>query len=147
MPNTYSALYTHLVFSTKHREPVLRAELRPRVFEYLGGIARNTGCTLIDAGGVEDHVHLLIRRHPSKSESDAMRDLKANSSRWLKEFVPAFGWQDGGGAFRVGPRHLDAVRRYFASQEEHHRTRTFREEFVAFLDRYGVEYDRKYVFD
>lgn len=146
MPNTYSALYTHLVFSTKHREPLLGAELRPRLFAYMGGICRNIDCSLVDAGGVEDHVHLLIRRHPSRCESDILRDVKANSSRWLKEFVPVFAWQDGGGAFSVGPQDLGAVRDYLAGQEDHHRIEEFKEEFVRFLRKYEIEFDEKYVF-
>ena len=146
MPNTYSALYTHLVFSTKNREPNLSKSLRSKLFAYIGGICRNIHCSLVDAGGVEDHVHLLVRRHTSKCESDIMRDVKANSSRWIKEFIPDFAWQDGGGAFSVGASDLDAVREYFAGQEEHHRTLSFKEEFVRFLKKYEVEYDPDYVF-
>lgn len=147
MPNVYSALYTHLVFSTKLREPVLRPEVRPRLFEYIGGICRNTRCSLVAAGGVEDHVHLLVRRHPSRSESDVLRDIKANSSRWLKSHVPAFTWQDGGGAFSVGPQDQEAVRRYLADQEAHHRRTTFQDEYLKFLRMYAIEYDPKYVFE
>ena len=147
MPNTYSALYTHLVFSTKHRTPNLRADIRPRLFEYMGGICRNIKCSLVGAGGVEDHVHLLVRRHTTVCEADLMRDVKANSSGWLKEFVPGFGWQDGGGAFSVGPLDIAEVLHYLADQEEHHRKWDFKTEYVKFLEKYRIEYDPKYVFD
>jgi putative transposase len=145
MPNTYSALYAHFVFSTKRRKAVLVPAVRERLFAYVGGICRNIECVLVAAGGVEDHVHLLVRRHPSKCESDVMRDIKSNSSRWLKELVPDFAWQDGGGAFSVGPMDLDAVKAYLASQQEHHRHVGFREEFVAFLRKYGIEFEEKYL--
>ena len=147
MPNTYSALYTHCVFSTKHREPVLRKDIRPDLFAYIGGICRNTKCVLVDAGGIEDHVHLLIRRHTTRCESDVMRDVKANSSSWMKEFVPNFAWQDGGGVFSVGPVDVPVVRRYLQTQEEHHRAEGFKEEYLKFLNKYEIEYDLRYVFD
>ncbi len=147
MPNTYSALYTHLVFSTKHREPLLAKSVRPRLFEYIGGICRNTKCVLVEAGGVEDHVHLLVRRHPTRCEPDVMRDVKANSSSWMKEFVQGFGWQDGGGVFSVGPQDLGAVGAYLQTQEEHHARESFQVEYVKFLEKYKIEYDPKYVFD
>ena len=147
MPNTYSALYTHLVFSTKLRRPVLDAEFRGRMFEYMGGIARNISCALVGAGGVEDHVHLLVRRHPSVCESDVMRDVKSNSSRWLKQFVADFAWQDGGGAFSVGPQDTGAVLEYLSTQEEHHRAETFEVEYVKFLKKYEIEYDPRYIFE
>lgn len=147
MPNTYSALYTHLVFSTKHRTPMISNEIKPRLFQYMGGICRNISCALVDAGGVADHVHLLVRRHPSKCESDIMRDVKANSSKWMKQFVPDFRWQDGGGAFSVGPQDLDSVRDYFSIQEEHHKSESFQDEYLKFLNKYDIEYDPRYVFE
>jgi REP element-mobilizing transposase RayT len=147
VPNVYAALFTHLVFSTKHREPLLSPELRPRLFEYIGGICRNIECVLIAAGGVEDHVHLLVQRHPTKSESEILRIVKANSSRWLKQFAPAFAWQKGGGAFSVGVNHLDSVRAYLAKQEEHHKSTSFQDEFLRFLKTAKVEFDPRYVME
>jgi REP element-mobilizing transposase RayT len=105
----------------------------------MGGICRNIKCVLVGAGGVEDHVHLLVRRHPTVCESDLMRDVKANSSSWMKEFVPGFGWQDGGGAFTVGPQDIDSVLSYLATQEEHHRKVDFKTEYVSFLKKYNIE--------
>jgi REP element-mobilizing transposase RayT len=147
MPNTYSALYNHLVFSTKHREPNLGADVRPRLFAYMGGICRNIKCVLVGAGGVEDHIHLLVRRHPTVCESDLVRDVKANSSSWMKKFVPGFAWQDGGGEFTVGPQDIDAVLSYLATQEEHHRKEDFKTEYERFLKKYNIEYDPRYIFD
>lgn len=147
MPNTHAALFNHCVFSTKLRTSNLRADIRPRLFAYMGGICRNINCVLLGAGGVEDHVHLLVRRHPTVCESDLMRDVKANSSSWMKEFVPGFGWQDGGGLFTVGPRDTESVLNYLAGQEEHHKREDFKTEYLALLDLARVEYDLKYVFD
>ncbi len=145
MPNSFTALYTHFIFSTKGRQALLTASIRPELFAYIGGICRNEQCTLIDAGGVEDHVHLLVRRHATVAESNILRDIKANSSRWIKKHVPDFAWQDGGGMFSAGPQSLEQVRSYLAGQEEHHRHKSFREEFIEFLDKYGIEYDPKYL--
>ena len=150
MANTYTALFTHLIFSTKLRQPVLTGEIRPRLFEYIGGIARNIKCPLLAAGGFTDHVHLLIQQHATVSTSDALRDIKANSSRWIHTTYPrltAFHWQDGGGAFSVSASGLDDLKAYIANQEEHHRAVSFQEEYLKFLKKYGVEYDLKYVFD
>ena len=147
MPNAFTALYTHLVFSTKHRVKTLTKKVRPELFAYMGGICKNERCALVDAGGVEDHVHLLVKRHPSVCESDLMRDIKANSSRWMKQHVKGFAWQDGGGGFSVGPSSIETVRAYLARQEEHHRRRTYEQEFVAFLKKYKIEYKPEYVFE
>lgn len=147
MPNTYSALYTHAVFSTKHRQPLITKDLRPRLTEYIGGICRNAKCSLVDAGGVEDHMHLLVRRHTTVCEAELMEVVKANSSKWFKHLVPGFSWQDGGGVFSVGPQDLDSVRAYFAIQEEHHRQMDFLQELEVFLKKYQVEYDPRYFGD
>jgi REP element-mobilizing transposase RayT len=113
----------------------------------MGGICRNISCVLVDAGGVSDHVHLLVKRHTTVCEADVMRDVKANTSSWMKQFVADFKWQDGGGAFSVGPQDVDAVRAYLASQEEHHKQEDFKAEYLKFLNKYKVDYDPKYVFD
>jgi putative transposase len=147
MPNTYSALYTHLVFSTKLREPLIDASVRPTLFKYIGGICKNLSCSLVDAGGVEDHVHLLVRRHTTVCEADLMRGVKANSSKWMKTHIAGFAWQDGGGAFSVGPQDLARIGAYLARQEEHHRRVDFKTEYVSFLKKYSIEYDPQYVFE
>jgi len=138
----------HIVFSTKDRQPFITGAVAPRLHAYLGGIARNRDCTAIAVGGVEDHVHLLIALHPTIALADIVRDLKANSSKWIHEDVGAatFAWQSGYGAFSVSRSNADAVTAYIHSQPDHHATRDFRVEFIALLDKHGVAHDERYVF-
>ncbi len=150
MPQSFACLHYHLVFSTRHREPWLTADLRPRLFDYLGGVLRaHDGC-LVAAGGVEDHVHLLARLGREMAVAEALQLLKANSSKWVHETgagPPAFGWQTGYAAFTVSLSQMDAVKSYLARQEEHHRTQTFQDEFRALLRRHGMDFDEKYLWD
>lgn len=146
MAGSFTCLRYHLVFSTKERRPVLRADLQPRVFEYIGGILRNRKGQLLGAGGTDNHVHLLAILPKDRSLVDMLRDIKSNCSAWMNELrlCPGeFHWQDGYGAFTVGRREVDDLTRYIAGQEEHHRQRSFEEEFIAFLEENEVEYDPK----
>jgi REP element-mobilizing transposase RayT len=139
-----------LIFSTKDRAPLITAEVRPRLFEYIGGILRSEKCALIAAGGMPDHVHLLVSMDRRISLSEAMRLVKTNSSRWVHGTFPAltgFAWQAGYGAFSVSHSHLQTVEAYLSRQAEHHRTVTFQEEFVAFLQRHGIAYDERYLWE
>lgn len=141
VPNTYTQLYTHFIFSTKHREPMLTDAIRPRVFAYMHGICRNMDCRLVIAGGIADHVHLFVVRHPTVSEAELMRVVKANSSKWIHETFPdesAFAWQDGYGAFSVSHSAVDDVRRYIEGQAEHHRTVSFKDELVRFFAKHDI---------
>lgn len=150
MPQSFACCYCHLIFSTKDRAPLITAEIQPRLFDYIGGILRSEGCALIAAGGMPDHALLLVSLDRRISISDTMRLVKANSSRWIHDTFPAmsgFAWQVGYGAFSVSASHLDRVEAYLSRQAEHHRTVTFQEEFVAFLKRYGVAYDERYLWD
>ena len=150
MPQSFTCLLTHLIFSTKYRQPRISAELQPRLFEYFGGTLRNHGCKLLAAGGVPDHVHLLISLSKQLAIADLLRDLKASSSGWIHDTIPeqrAFAWQTGYGAFSVSFSERDHVVHYLARQAEHHRIRTFQEEFREFLDRHGIEYDERYLWD
>ena len=150
MPQSFACLNCHIVFSTKSRQPLIAPDLAPRLYEYVGGIARNTGGVLMAAGGTADHVHLLVSLGKQSAVAEVVRDLKANSSRWVHETfakLSAFAWQTGYGAFAVSYSNLDEVRRYIANQQEHHRKRTFKEEFIALLKRHHLEYDIRYVWD
>lgn len=150
MPQSLSYLLVHLVFSTQGRAAVLRAELRPRLHAYLATVARNKDCECFRAGGVADHVHLAIRISRTVTVAEWVEGLKTSSSKWIKTQSPEladFAWQRGYGAFSVGPTDLEALMRYIDAQEEHHRRRTFQEEYRAFLKRYGVEFDERYVWD
>jgi putative transposase len=148
--SSFTCLNYHLVFSTKHREPLIGTAWQQRLFDYIGGIIRQQGGVLLAAGGMPDHVHLLAAISKSVAITDALRDMKANSSKWVHEEIPGhagFAWQAGYGAFTVSYSALDSVRRYLADQQEHHRVRTFQEEFVALLRRHEIEFEERYVWD
>jgi putative transposase len=150
MPQSFASLHYHLIFSTKNRETVLSEDFSPRLFEYIGGILRNAKCSLLAAGGRPDHVHLLVSLGKERSVAEALHLIKANSSKWVHETFPdrkAFAWQTGYGAFAVSYSGLDEVRRYIARQEEHHRVKTFQEEFIEFLKRHELEFDERYLWD
>jgi REP element-mobilizing transposase RayT len=150
MPQSFVSLHYHLIFSTKNRQPLLTSDLQPRLNEYIGGILRAQGGVLLAAGGTADHLHLLVGLNKEMAVAEALRLVKANSSKWIHTEFPqhaGFAWQAGYGAFTVSSSNLEQVANYIVRQEEHHRTRTFLEEFIAFLERHGVEYDPRYVWD
>jgi putative transposase len=150
MANTYTALHFHFVFSTKGRRPWINQEIEERVWEYLGGIARANKMKPIKAGGVEDHIHMLLGAPPTMAPSKIAQLVKGGSSAWIHDTfddLTEFAWQDGYGAFTVSKSALPDVSAYIANQREHHRTRTFQEEYAALLERHGIEYDERYVWD
>ncbi|MDB6140032.1 MAG: transposase IS200-family protein [Verrucomicrobiaceae bacterium] len=150
MPQSLSYLLTHLVFSTKDRAPVLDPVVRPALHAYLATVSRNVDCECFRVGGVADHVHLAVRLSRTLTMAQLIEQLKTSSSKWLKTQPPilaSFAWQRGYGAFSVGPSDLNALLHYIDNQEEHHRTRTFQDEYRAFLTKYGIEYDERYVWD
>ncbi len=150
MPRSFVCMHHHLIFATKTRAPLITEGVQPRLFDYIGGILRSEGCALIAAGGMPDHVHLLVSLDKQVSMSEAMRIVKTNSSRWAHEAFPGlsgFAWQVGYGAFSVSSSHLETVKVYLSRQAEHHRRVTFQEEFIAFLRRHGIEYDERYLWD
>ena len=147
MPSTFLALHYHIVFSTKDRAPLIDATWRERLHEYLGGTVNGLGGFSQGIGGVADHVHLLVGLKATHCLADFMRELKKASSVWVHEKIKlgAFAWQEGYGAFTVSPTARASVRRYIANQEEHHRTKTFREELVEFLVKAGVAFEDRYL--
>jgi REP element-mobilizing transposase RayT len=150
MPQSFASLHVHIVFSTKTRRPLITADLQARLFEYMGGIAREHGCCLAAAGGMPDHVHLLLSLSRELSIAEAVKILKANSSKWIHEKFPEqrdFAWQTGYGAFAVSYSNLEPVKAYLATQEEHHRRRTFQEELLELLRRHEIEYDDRYLWE
>lgn len=150
MANTFTNLLYHVVFSTKQREPLIRDTWRSELYPYLGGIVRNERGTLLEAGGTADHVHLLLKLPASVALADMLRLIKANSSKWINEsaFSPGvFAWQTGYGAFSFSESQAPAVSRYIENQVEHHRAQSFQEEFVALLERHGVAYDPRHLWD
>ncbi len=150
MPQSLSLTIVHLVFSTKDRFPFLTADIRPGLHAYLATVARHEDGECYRVGGVADHVHLAVRLSRTRAIASLVSELKTSSSRWLKDKSPAlskFAWQRGYGAFSAGPRDLDALIAYIDKQEEHHRTKTFQEEYRNFLRRYGIDFDERYVWD
>jgi putative transposase len=148
MAQSLSRILVHLVFSTKNREPFLGAELRGRVFDYLGGTLNALDCPAITIGGLADHVHLLFGLARTLLVCKVVEEVKKESSKWAKGVVsPQFSWQNGYGAFSISPSNVPQVKAYIANQEEHHRMRTFQNEFRALLRRNGVEWDERYVWE
>ena len=147
MPSTHLSLHLHVVFSTKNRFPFITDEWRDRLHAYLGGAVRTAGCVPECIGGTADHVHLLIGMRATHRLADVVRDIKQSSSKWVHETIGSkkFGWQDGYGAFTVAASQIETVKDYINSQVEHHRKRTFQEEYVEFLERSSIEYDKRYL--
>lgn len=147
MPNTYTCLHYHIVFSTKNREPWITKGWRDRLFEYLGGTIRGMGGHSHEVGGVSDHVHLVVSLKPTHAISKVLQELKKNASVWVHQemHIPGFAWQDGYAAFTVSASVLPDVVSYVRGQEEHHRSRSFREEVELLLKKSGVSFDPRYL--
>ena len=151
MPQSLIQIYVHLVFSTKNRVAFLRDPVfRERVHAYLVGICKNQDSPSLRVGGTEDHAHILCRLSKSLDVSTLIRELKRDSSKWIKEENPNladFHWQNGYGAFSVSPSHIEALIEYIANQIEHHHRETFQDEFRRLCKKYGIEIDERYVWD
>ena len=146
--HTFTNLLTHIIFSTKDREPFISDAIRDRLFGYMGGILNELHVTPILINGPTDHVHILAALPPKAALSDVMRVLKTNSSRWVhEELHQQFAWQSGYGAFSVSHSNAEQVRLYIANQQEHHKTVSFQEEFIAFLKRHEIPYDPRYIWE
>ena len=147
MPSTHLSLHYHLVFSTKDRRPLIADTWRTQLHAYLGGAVRTCGGVAEAVGGTADHAHLLVGLRATHTLADVLREIKHSSSQWAHETIGArlFAWQEGYGAFTVSASNLARVKTYIARQEEHHRKRTFEEEYVALLKRSGVEYDERFL--
>jgi len=150
MPQSLSKNLIHLIFSTKGRKPVLTREVREDLHRYCAGILKDLDSPPLVMSFWPDHVHVLFSLNKNLSLARTVMELKRGSSKWLKTQGPAFKnfyWQNGYGAFSVSQSAEAEVSRYIARQEEHHRTRPFQEEYRAFLQRYGIEFDERYVWD
>jgi putative transposase len=147
MSSTHLSLHYHIVFGTKNHEPVIQPSWRRALHAYLGGIIRTAGGSAESIGGVSDHVHLLIGLRATHRLADVLRELKAVSSGWVHDEIGMreFAWQEGYGAFTVSASQREAVRHYIEQQAGHHRTCTFREEYLELLRRSGVKFDEPYV--
>jgi len=142
--------YLHLIFSTKNRQPLIQKEVEPELYAYLGGICNRLECQALKVGGYKDHIHILCQLSTKVPLTELIQKVKSHSSKWMKtkgEEYKNFYWQDGYGAFSVNPTQVDAVSQYISGQDEHHRRKTFQEEYRSFLKKYDVEYDERYVWD
>jgi REP element-mobilizing transposase RayT len=150
MPSTYTNLLYHIVFSTKDRIPLITNDFQEELYRYIGGIVRAEGGIQLEIGGITDHVHILAKIKPAISVSEMLAKLKANSSKWANDHkmkFRKFGWQEGYAAFTVSESQVAVVREYIRNQQEHHRKQTYQEEFVALLERHGIEYDPRDLWD
>lgn len=150
MANTYSQIYIQIVFAVKGRQNLIKKENREELHKFITGIVSNRGQKLLAIFAMPDHVHILIGLKPSISISDLVRDIKAGSSKFIndKKWIKAkFNWQEGFGAFSYSKSNLDAIVNYILNQEEHHKKRTFQDEYLDFLEKFEIEYDTKYLFD
>jgi len=150
MPQSLSKVIIHMIFSTKDREPWLDRDVRPRMHAYVATICRDLDAEAFRIGGVADHLHIVTTLPRTLSQAALIETVKKTSSKWIKALdlkYRGFYWQRGYGAFSVSPSQLEAVLKYVESQEEHHRTRSFQEEYREFLSKYHVEFDEHYVWD
>ncbi len=150
MPNTYSQITIHAVFAVKNRENFITREWRDNLHQYISGIITNKGAKSLAVGGWKDHVHILFGMPVTTNISDLMSAIKASSSKWINEqhlVKNEFQWQSGYGAFSFSKSQRDTVIKYIENQEEHHKTKTFREEYLKILNDFEITYDNKYLFE
>lgn len=150
MANTYTQIYIQIVFAVKGRQNLIPKEHREELHKFMTGIISNRGQKLFAIFAMPDHVHLLVSISPNVLISDLVRDIKAGSSKFINDkkwIIGKFNWQEGYGAFSYSKSHVDNVIKYILKQEEHHKKRTFKEEYLDFLRKFDIEYDEKYVFE
>lgn len=148
--STHHGILLHVIFSTKHRSPLILDSWRDDLFAYIGGTAKDHKTVLLKAGGIEDHIHLLLKLHPPFAGSSTVQLLKANSSKWINEerkTTKPFQWQRGYGVFSVSQSMAATVKNYIANQRAHHQRQSFEEEHLQMLRLYEIEFDERYVFD
>jgi REP element-mobilizing transposase RayT len=148
MAQTLTLLLTHIIFSTKDRAPLIKPELEPELFAYIGKTCKNADCRLLAAGGTEDHVHLLVSMSKNLTLPSLMLPLKRDSSRWMREHgVARFRWQNGYAGLSIGKSQEPDLRRYLARQKTKHARVTFKQELVTLLEKCEIEYDERYLWD
>ena len=149
MANSYICCYIHYIFSTKNRENIITPDLQKRLWPYLGGIARDNNMKAQAIGGTENHIHILLSLPATQTIAKCIQLIKGGSSKWVEDTFPdcqSFAWQDGYGAFSISMSLIEKTIAYINNQKEHHKTSSFEEEYIAFLEKYGIEFDKKYVF-
>ena len=149
MPSAFTQNFYHTVFSTKHRENLIKPELEARLYPFIGGITRDLRCTLLAINGMPDHVHLLVRYRADLSHSEMLQQIKGRSSKWINETFPQLGhfsWQEGYGGFTVSKSAVSKVEAYIVRQKEHHKRQDFKAEFLDLLRKHGIDFDENEVF-
>ena len=150
MPQSLAYNYLHFITSTKYREKTIIREVREDLYRYIAGICTNLESHALQIGGVEDHIHILFLLSKKITLIKWVEEVKKSSSKWMKtqgDIFHNFYWQNGYGAFSVSPKNVESVKRYIANQEEHHRIKTYQVEYLAFLKKYKVPYDERYIWD
>ncbi len=148
MASTFTNLLYHVIFSTKNRERTIKFDIQDELYRYIGGILKNEGGILLAAGGIADHVHILVKLKPVHALSDMVRLVKGNSSKWLNEkkrLSSRFAWQEGYGAFSVSESQLPTALRYIKEQHKHHEKLSFKDELSIILARHRIEYDERHI--
>ncbi len=148
MATTYTSILLHCIFSTKHRDPLLSPAIEPDLYAYIGGTCRANSSPLLDAGGTDDHLHLLISLGKTVNIADLMMQVKRDTSAWIKnkgDEFEMFRWQEGYAAFSIGQSQVATLKRYIDRQREHHRAVSFREELIEFLRRYQIPFEEQYL--
>ena len=150
MPQSLSKVYVHIIFSTKIRQNLIDDKIENLLYEYLGGICKGLECNPVKVGGHKNHVHLLCLLSRKVSQMKLLEEIKKQSSKWIKTKSQAYSnfyWQDGYGLFSINPTETNKVIDYIQLQQEHHKHKSFQDEFIAFLKKYQVEYDERYIWD
>lgn len=150
MPQSISYVYGHITFSTKYRQPLIDDQIKTELFEYMAGICNRLKCYPVKVGGYNDHVHILCILSKNVLQTKLLEEVKKGSSKWIKtkgQKYANFYWQGGYGLFSVNPSELEVVASYIENQEVHHQKKTFQDEYRAFLKKYNIDYDERYVWD
>ncbi|WP_093114265.1 IS200/IS605 family transposase [Salinimicrobium catena] len=150
MPNTYTQIHIQFIFAVKYRESLIKQEWKDRLYQYITGIVQRNGHKMIIINGMADHLHILVGMRPNQSISDLLQDIKGSSSKWINEQKltnKKFAWQEGYGAFSYSKQQIPRIISYIANQEEHHLKRSFRKEYLRFLQENSIEYDERYIFN
>ena len=150
MPQSLFQVYVHIVFSTKHRQPLIYPKIETELHDYIGGICKRMGCSPLKIGGYVDHVHILCRLSKKVAIVKLLEEIKSHSSKWIKtkgDNLKNFYWQDGYGAFSVGMEHLEGLTNYLERQHDHHQKETYEKEFIGLLIENEIEYDERYMWD
>ena len=149
MPNTYTQIHLHVVFSVQNRQSLIAESWKERLYQYISGIIKNNGHKMLAIGGMPDHIHILFGLRPSQSLSEIMKVVKGESAKWINQngFISGkFSWQEGYGAFSYSKSHIPAVVNYILTQEKHHKKTSFIEEYKELLEKFGLEYQEQFLF-